>query len=87
KGLSHPQLWRLTYDYLETLGKKTIEGLGYSYDECAQILAAHRPSQVQRVTTGSLGWYLEKAPETRTRWERALARLLRRRGPRIGDEG
>jgi hypothetical protein len=86
EGLTDPQLWRLSHDYLERLGQETIDHLGYDYVSLSQTLAAHRPTSVRLLATRSLAWYVKEAPEERSRWERGLAHLLQRSQPRSPAE-
>jgi hypothetical protein len=83
EGLSDPQVWRLTSDYLHRLGREVVGQMGYDYEELQQTLDAHRPHRSRLWLTLPLAWYLEEQMEKRRRWERGVARLthsLRRRG-------
>jgi hypothetical protein len=78
-----PQVWRFASDYLQCLGRETVEQMGYAYEELEQTLEARRPRRARLWLTLPLAWYLEKQMEKRRKWERGLARLthaLRRRG-------
>jgi hypothetical protein len=78
-----PQVWRLAHDYLQLLGRETIEQMGYDDEELRQALEAHRPHRARLWLTFPLDWYLEEQMEKRRKWERGVARLthsLRRRG-------
>jgi hypothetical protein len=81
--LKDPQVWRLTNDYLESLGRETVEEMGYAYDELRQIVEKHGPGRARLWPTLPLSWFLEEPVEGRPRWQRGLARALhsvRRRG-------
>ncbi len=83
EGVHDPQVWRLSRDYLEWLGRETVEQMGYAYTELEQTLAEHRPNRARLWLTFPLAWYLEEQMENRRKWERGVARLahsLRRRG-------
>lgn len=56
--LAHPQVWRFAHDYLNALGRNTVEQMGYSYDALAQVLEAHRPSSRRLWRTIPLAWAL-----------------------------
>jgi hypothetical protein len=77
-----PQVWRLSHDYLQWLGRETVEQMGYPYEELRQTLEARRPNRARLWLTFPLAWYLEEQMEKRRKWERGIARLthsLRRR--------
>jgi hypothetical protein len=83
QALGEPQVWRLANDYLQLLGKETIEQMGYSYEELQQIVGAHRPHWIRMWFTFSLAWLLKKPVEERKSWQRGIVRLiksLRQRG-------
>ena len=42
--LGDKQLWRFARDYLELLGEKTYEALGYDYEAAQRLLKQHKPS-------------------------------------------
>jgi hypothetical protein len=83
QALSAPKVWRLANDYLQLLGKETIEQMGYSYEELQQIIEAHQPHWIRLWFTFSLVWLLKKPVEERKSWQRGIVRLiksLRQRG-------
>jgi hypothetical protein len=59
-ALDRPQVWRLANDYLQFLGQKIVEQMGYSFQELEQLLEAHRPSRVRLWLTVPLAWLLNK---------------------------
>jgi hypothetical protein len=83
EAIREPQVWRLAHDYLQWLGRETVEQMGYAYSELEETLEAHRPHRARLWLTFPLAWYLEEQMENRRKWERGVARLahsLRRRG-------
>ena len=75
KQLHDSQMWRLTKDYLEMLGEKTVTQMGYPYQELLEILESHRPLGVR--LTFSLAWLLSKPAEQRKRWEIEALKVAR----------
>jgi hypothetical protein len=67
--LANPQIWRLASDYLQLLGRETIERMGYSYEQLQQSLEATRPPMLRRWFTYPLAPALR-----RTSW---LSSMLR----------
>jgi len=43
EGLNSAQTWRFLYDYLQMIGKKNYEALGYEYDATLNELMSHMP--------------------------------------------
>ena len=87
EAIRDPQVWRLASDYLQWLGRETVEQMGYAYDELEQTLAANKPHRARLWLTFPLAWYLEEQMEKRRKWERGVARLthaLRRGGVKGG---
>ncbi len=83
EALDDPQIWRLMSDYLEFLGHKTVEQMGYNFDDLRDILKVHRPSKSDLWMTFSLAWLLKVSRDERSRWEHRRVRIvksLRRRG-------
>ncbi len=81
--IADPQAWRLANRYLDLLGQRTVEQMGYSYRELRQTLETHRPHRMQLCFTFSLDWWLKKPAQERTKWEYRAVRLaheLRWRG-------
>jgi hypothetical protein len=78
EALSDPQFWRVAHDYLQLLGRETVEEMGYDYAELRRALDAHRPHRTRRWLTFSLDWYLEEQMEKRPKWRRGVARLKHR---------
>jgi Sulfotransferase family len=74
--LSDPQVWRIINDYLVFLGPKTIQAMGYSYEELSQTLEQYHPSVSELRLTFSLFWLLENSEQNR-QWQRALFKLIR----------
>jgi hypothetical protein len=74
-SLHNPQIWRLCNDYCQLLGRKTIEQMGYSFEEQQQLLAAYKPSQYQFFYTFPLIWLLKKPVKDRNKWERYTSML------------
>lgn len=74
--LADPQVWRLARDYLEVLGKETVEKLGYQYEAMRQVLEASRPNRVRLWSTSGLREVLEK-PTERNKAGRGPVRLVR----------
>jgi hypothetical protein len=75
-GLRVPQVWRLSSDLLNYLGKEIIEQMGYSYQELTETLETTKPSPHRLWFTFSLSWLLEKKQEERRAWERSMLRLI-----------
>ncbi|MGB4205295.1 MAG: sulfotransferase [Bacteroidales bacterium] len=44
KNLNNPQVWRIVNDYIQFLGKNTINVAGYLYDEILNILEINKPN-------------------------------------------
>ncbi len=87
RSLDSPQFWRLAHDYLHGLGKETIEGMGYPFDELAELVQVHRPSPPRRWAAFSLAWLTAIPPKQRSRWVRGPVRLARRLDrPEVGTE-
>ncbi len=78
QALQGPQFWRLARDYLYALGKETVEGMEYPFDELTELVRAHRPSPPRQWATFSLAWLTARPPQQRSRWVRGLVRLTRR---------
>jgi Sulfotransferase family len=76
-ALEDAQVWRLTRDYLRTLGRDLITAMGYNYEELEQTLVTHAPFWTARRSTVSLHWLMRRPRAERALWERALVRLLR----------
>lgn len=66
--LDSPQVWRVVNDYLQLLGKNTVEKMGYSYEELQNILDERRPHPFKLRRTLPLQWFLKK-PEEYSKWE------------------
>ncbi|MDY6987432.1 MAG: sulfotransferase [Thermodesulfobacteriota bacterium] len=77
RDVDDPQIWRFANEYLEILGQKTLEHMGYSYGELRRILEDHRPYRILSCLTFSLTWLLGKPLRERRRWEVNLLRLIR----------
>jgi hypothetical protein len=52
--LGKAQSWRLAHDYLRILGRDTLDGLGYPYEDLRATLEECRPSRPRRTATLSL---------------------------------
>ena len=78
EALNDPQFWRVAHDYLQLLGRETVEEMGYDDAELRHALDAHRPHRTRRWLTFSLDWYLEEQLEKRPKWRRGVARLKHR---------
>ena len=78
EALNDPQFWRVADDYLQLLGRETVEEMGYDYALLRGALDAHRPHRTRRWMTFSLDWYLEEQMEKRPKWRRGVARLKHR---------
>ena len=59
-AIDDPQTWRLTRDYLQLLGRETVEQMGYSYERLWNILGEHRPSRIRLWLTFPMAWLLRK---------------------------
>jgi hypothetical protein len=53
-ALDDPQIWRLTNEYLDVLGKNILDQMGYSYEELQHIVKARKPSNFRLWRTSSL---------------------------------
>lgn len=78
EGLRHPQVWRLSRDYLHALGPDIITEMGYDFKELSLIVQTHTPSWPERRLTFSLEWLARRLPAERPWWERRLVWLARR---------
>jgi len=78
ESLVHPQVWRLSRDYLNTLGQDIIHEMGYNFDELSTIIKTHTPSRPGRWLTFSMDWLIRCPPSNRPLWERRLVWLLHR---------
>lgn len=76
--LDHPQVWRLSHDYLQTLGPQVVCGMGYDFDELRDIVMTHAPPRPQRWLTFPMEWLMRSRPAERTWWERRLVWFVRR---------
>jgi hypothetical protein len=77
KMLDKPQVWRLAYDYMKTLGRETIEEMGYSFEEFYRVLKKFYPNQFSLLTTFSLDWFLKKPKKQKKLWQRVLVFLIK----------
>jgi len=83
QSLEHPQVWRLTRDYLRLLGPELVEQMGYSYENLQQVLEVQRPRRRRLWFTLSMTQMMETPVGGRKPWNIGLARLwavLHRRG-------
>lgn len=78
REMHHPQVWRLSRDYLRALGSQTVSEMGYDFDELSQIVDGNTPSWPGRWLTFSLAWLLRRPPVERPWWERRMVWLVRR---------
>lgn len=76
-SLADAQIWRLANDYLQLLGRETLEDMGYPYEELRQLLGAHQPRWIRARFTFPLVWLLEEPKEQRRSWLRGIGRLSR----------
>jgi len=74
--LNNAQIWRFAKDYVQNLGRDTVEEMGYSYNEIKEEIDRHEPELVRRAATISLAKSIEKPELERTKLEK---RILRRR--------
>lgn len=65
EALRDPQLWRLLNDYLQWLGRETVNQMGYAYEELHQILESHRPGWPALWLTRSFQRLLQAAEKQR----------------------
>lgn len=82
KNLEDPQVWRIANEYLQFLGRDTLQAMGYIYDDLEKILDDHRPSTLSRCLTYSFSWILS-SPQEHERFKPfifKLIRLLRKQG-------
>ena len=77
-SLRHPQVWRLSHDYLQALGSQVVREMNYDFDELSHIVNAHTPSRPGRWLTFSMEWLMRRRPAERPWWERRLVWLVRR---------
>jgi hypothetical protein len=77
-ALNDAQIWRVTRDYLQMLGRDLIEAMGYNYDGLEQTLVRQAPRWVAWRSTVSLHWLMQRPRAERAFWQRGLVRLLRR---------
>ena len=75
--LTNPQVWRLANDYLEVLGRETIEAMGYSYENLLQTLDQARPSRLRLVNTSRLKRLLEGHASLQVRATSMVVRFQR----------
>lgn len=76
--LSHPQIWRLSRDYLNLLGPDTIKSMDYDFRALNSVIAETRPSRPARSLTFSFEWLAQRPPPQRRSWERRLVWLVKR---------
>jgi hypothetical protein len=55
-----PQEWKLLKDYIELLGKNTLNEFGYSYDHLKKELVSIKPSKLSLLFTFSLKFYFSR---------------------------
>lgn len=79
KHIDDPQVWRVTRDYLNVLGKRDLAKMGYSYDELNAVILQNRPSVTQRLFTFPLAFFT-KSNNDRAFFERNIIRLINRIG-------
>ena len=60
KNNINAQKWRFFNDYLNLLGKETIDKLGYSYNEIKEVLDNSKPSTYSHIFTFSLNFFFSK---------------------------
>lgn len=77
QALVDHQIWRLLNDYLQMLGKETINQMGYDYEILRQQLEDHRPRQANLMLTFSLAWLLKKPEKGRKKWEYSIVSVTR----------
>lgn len=82
--IHHPQVWRLSRDYLEALGSQTVREMGYEFEELSRIVDLNMPSWPERWLTFSLAWLVRCPPAERPWWERRMVWLVRRLRREIG---
>lgn len=75
--LQDPQIWRLSNDYLQLLGRETVEKMGYPYDELRQALETSRSRKVHLRLTFPLSWLIDKPVKEQKIWLREIIRLVR----------
>ncbi len=74
QSLDDPQVWLLIHDYLNLLGRETIEQMGYSYEELLGKIEAYQPKQSDLRFRVPLELLIKK-PEERNLAEYVMARL------------
>ena len=57
QDIENPQVWRLAKEYLQALGRSTVYGMGYNYDDLFETLLQYRPSRIRLTFTWPL-WLL-----------------------------
>lgn len=77
QALDNPQIWRLSNDYLQLIGQKTIEQMGYPYDEIMKVLKMHQPNAIRLWMTSPLSHLLQKPNQKRQKWHRGVLGLTR----------
>ena len=80
--LKDPRAWHLANDYLNYLGKKIIEGMGYPYAEMKNSLAKHKPGWFKLRTTPALLRLMKKSEvdfmRSKSKKPQGPVRLLKR---------
>lgn len=84
-AIDDPQTWRLASDYLQLLGKETVERMGYSYESLWRVLQVHRPHRIRQWITFPMTRLVKKPATQYSRLTRSfllLAGLISRQGIR-----
>ncbi len=88
-SLHNPQLWRLAHEYLEWLGPRQLEEMGYSYAELSAAVNTMRPPRRRLWFTFSLATVTERGIGVRYHLLKGMQRLrngIVRHGP-VGATG
>jgi len=72
--LKEPQTWRTVSDYLNLLGRKTVNEMGYSYEKTQRLINDRRPHWLYIKNTFPMIW-LFKSPQGYQRWNYLLLKL------------
>ena len=74
-SFDNPQAWRLSSDYLRTLGKATVHKMGYSYEHLKDQVDNKTPSNSLKLLTFSLSSLTCKNYSNRTSLEKRFLKI------------
>lgn len=75
-NLENPQLWQIFKEYLDRIGEQTFNELGYSHQECYQILMENRPSKLSLYFTIPFSWTIKQQKDVKPLSYERLFRII-----------